>query len=116
MISTKIKTLSPIGHSPYQDGFVGTEIISRIGLGQFVVNVPLNRHQVENGGGEILDYASVLVCHVADHGKRLEINLRSHDGRPEVQHDAALQLLHGFGEDQEVMVAGGAQRLAVAVR
>ena len=34
---------------------------------------------------------------------------------PKFEHDAAFQILHGAGEDQEIAVAGSAQRRAVAV-
>src|SRR5690349_17142424 len=53
---------------------------------------------------------------VAAHGKRLQVNLRTHDRGPEAEQDPAVHLLHGAGEDEEIAIAAVAERRPVAVR
>ena len=59
--------------------------------------------------------AAFLMGDVARHRQGLEINFRPHDRRAEAEQHAAFEPLHRLGEDQEVAVAGLAQRRAVAV-
>src|SRR5512140_1260736 len=100
MIPAKIEALSAVGHGPYQHGLVRPEVVMRIILARLLVEVSGNLLQVENGGGEFSDFTGFLVGHVAGHGKRLQVDLGSHDGRPKVEQNPALQVLYDMCEDQ----------------
>jgi len=40
-----------------------------------VVDVALNWDEVEDRGGEVIDRAALLVCHVAGHGEGFQVDL-----------------------------------------
>ena len=80
------------------------------------MDIAADRHQIEDRGGEVADRAALLMRDVAAHGQRLQVDLRRHDRRAEAEHHAAFQPLHRAREDQEIAIAGRAQRRAVAIR
>ena len=115
MIAAEIEAGAAIGHRAHQQRLVRAEIVAGIGLGKLVVNIALDRRQIENGSREVADGAAFLVRHIARHGQRFQINFRRHDGRAEAQHHAAFQALDGAREDQEIAIAGRAERRAIAI-
>src|SRR5689334_15681999 len=52
MRSAEIEALAALGHGADQDSFLRAEVIPRIGLGQFLAVVAMDRDQVEDGRGE----------------------------------------------------------------
>ena len=95
---------------------MGTEEVARVRLRQLLLDVALDRHQVEDRGREVGDRAPLPMRDVTGHGQGLKVDLRSHDRTSEAQQDTALERLDPAGEDQEVAVARGAQRGPVAAR
>src|SRR5690349_12861543 len=100
MIAAEIKALSAIGNRAHQYRLMRPKIIPWIRLGQLAVDIAGDGNQIEYRRCKIPDLPSLLARHITRHGQRLEINLRSHDGRPEAQHHAALEFLHVTREDQ----------------
>src|SRR5579885_76516 len=115
VIAAKVEALAAIGHSADQDRFIRPEIVGRIALGTLLVDIAFDGHQVEDSGGEMTDFTAFLVRHVARHGQGLEVDFGGHDGGAEGEQEAVFQALDGFGEDQEIAVAGFAEGRSVAV-
>jgi hypothetical protein len=116
VVAAEIEALPAIGNSANQDRFTRPEVIGWIGLRQFSPEVPVNRHQVEDRRREVTDLAAFLVGDIARHGERLEVDLGSHDRRPETEHGPALEAFDRMGEQKEIVIAGRAQRRTVTVR
>ena len=69
MIAAQIEALAAVGDRPHEHRFLRPEVISGVGLGQFLLIVAGNGHEVENSRGEMADLATLLVRYVADHGQ-----------------------------------------------
>src|SRR5438105_3396289 len=85
MIALDIKTLAAIRHRPDKNSFPRPIVIARIGLRSFVASVALQGDEVKDRRGELADIAVLLMGDVAGHGQGLQVDLRGHDRRAEIQ-------------------------------
>lgn len=70
MIATEVIALAAVGNGSHQDRFVGTEIVTRIGLWQLLMNIARNWYEIEYRGGEMPDLATLLMGDIPGHGQR----------------------------------------------
>src|SRR5712691_7905457 len=91
VIALDVKALAAVGDRADQDRLPGAIVVARIGLRRLLVNVTVQWNEIEHAGREAAYLAAFLPGHVASHRQRLEINFRSHDGRAEVERDAAFE-------------------------
>lgn len=115
MIAAEVKRFAPIRHRPDQDCFPRPVIILRIVLRRLLVKVAADGDQIESGGSEMADLATLLPRDVAGHRKRLQVNLGAHNRRAVVEDRAAFQVFDRLREYQKVSVRAGPERRAVAV-
>src|SRR5262249_7660211 len=114
MVTGHVVALSAVSHRADKDRLPRPIVVARITLRRLLASVPYKRHEVEDARREVTDDPAVLMGDVAGHCQSLEVDLRSHDGRAEIEQDAALQLCHRLREDQEVLVTRRPQSGAVA--
>src|SRR5437879_4489616 len=80
MIAAKIEARAAISHGTNQDRLLRAEIVAGIGFRKLVVNIALDGHEVKNSGGELPDFPTLLLRHIARHGQSFEVNFGRHDG------------------------------------
>src|SRR5713101_1865584 len=104
MLPPEVKTLAAIRYCPHQHGLVRAKVVARIGLGEFLAVIAVNRPNIKHRSTKMSYLATLLARHIADHGKRLEINLGRHDRRAETQDNSAFQALQRMRKDEKVPI------------
>src|SRR5262249_26746935 len=113
MLAMKIVALAAVGDGADEDCLVRAEVITGVGLRQFLPEIAMDRDEIEDGSSEVRDAPALLSRDVAHHRQCFQINLRTHDRRTEAQYAAAVEPLHGVREYEEIAIAGIAVRRSV---
>ena len=99
MVALDIIAFAAVAHGANEDGFEGAIVVAGVGFGSFGVEVVAEGDEVEDCRGESGDAAIFLAGDIAGHGEGFEIDFRSHDGRADVEEDAAFEVGDGFCEN-----------------
>src|SRR5690348_11088710 len=113
MFALDVMAAAAVSDRADQDCLPGAIVILGMALGLLDLGVPFQAQQIENGGSEVGDFPPLLMRHVAGHGERLEVYLGTHDGRPEVKHYPAFEVLDALAVDQKIAIARATERRAV---
>ena len=99
MVALDIIAFAAVAHGANEDGFEGAIVVAGVGFGSFGVEVVAEGDEVEDCCGKFGDVAAFLAGDIAGHGEGFEIDFRSHDGRADVEEDAAFEMGDGFCEN-----------------
>ena len=99
MVALDIIAFAAVAYRADEDGFEGAVVVSGIGFGGFGVEVVAEGDEIEDCSGKSGDAAAFLAGDIAGHGEGFEIDFGTHDGRADVEQDAAFEVGDGFCED-----------------
>ena len=96
MVALNIIAFAAVSHGANEDGFEGAVVVAGVGFWGFGVEVVAEGDEVEDCCGKSGDAAAFLAGDIAGHGEGFEIDFGPHDGRADVEQDAAFELGDGF--------------------
>ena len=117
MVALDVVALAAVGHRPHEHRLIGAEVVAGVALGGFAGQLVAEAGMSKTAVVKWRIVAAVLVGDVAGHGQGLQVDLRAHHRRADVQQHAAFEPVDVLGEDEEIGVAGraGGGRVEIGV-